>query len=126
MPNDRQKLLEYYIEYGTVIGNKLDQKAFLEDLKKEELETYQKIPLYDQPKNYVQVLANPKDKHSFITVEDVKNLPVTVDNSKSSDPVEPDQDDDLQQPLHSELVRSEDLTNKRLRLLDIDGISSRS
>ena len=81
------KLIEYYIEYGTVIGNKLDQGKFLDDLKKDELETYQKIPLYDQPKNYVQVLANPKNKHSFITVEDVKNLPVKVDNSKCSNPV---------------------------------------
>ena len=67
----------------------------MDDLKRDEFETYQKIPLYDQPKNYVQVLANPKDKHGFITVEDVKNLPTTVDNSKCNIAVPLDEENNL-------------------------------
>ena len=50
-------------------------------MKREEFEAYRNIPLYDQPKNYVQIIANPKVKNGFITVEDVENLPVTVDNA---------------------------------------------
>ena len=53
VPKEKKPIISYYIEYGTVIGNKLESKKFLEDMEREEFETYQHIPLYDQPKNYV-------------------------------------------------------------------------
>ena len=43
VPEQKQKIIEYYIQYGTLIGNKLnksDQESFMKNLKAEEFEAY--------------------------------------------------------------------------------------
>ena len=43
VPEQKQKIIEYYIQYGTLIGSKLnkeDQKSFMKNLKMEEFEAY--------------------------------------------------------------------------------------
>ena len=135
VPEGKQKIIDYYIEYGTVIGNKLisnvkenkkDKKAkedlkvqdkFMQELKDEEFDAYQNIPLYDQPKSYVQVMANPKVKNGFITVEDVKNLPVKVDNSKYENKMMNSGEDFVG---NSTNIPTELETNTVLRLIDQD------